>query len=203
MNSSTTTPSAPKATSDRWQLPKFALLVAAGAIFGTYLRAALSGAFPHDADAWPWATFFINMAGSFVLGVLLESLVLTGSDTGWRKAVRLGCGTGMLGGFTTYSTFVLEIEKMAGAGALALAFAYATVSLVLGIAAALFGMAVAGVLFGRRSSGGDGSGGGGSRGGGSVGRGSRGGGLLGTQPGNGAAGSLPMNGQVKEKEAGK
>lgn len=61
----------------------------------------------------------INMVGSFILGVLLESHA---HITGWRKAVRLGCGTGMLGGFTTYSTFVLEIEKMAGAGALALAF---------------------------------------------------------------------------------
>ena len=197
MNSSTTTPSAP-VRGDRWQLPKFALLVAAGAIFGTGLRAALSGAFPHDVNAWPWATFFINMSGSFILGVLLESLVLTGSDTGWRKAVRLGCGTGILGGFTTYSTFVLEIEKMAGADALALAFAYAAMSLVLGIAVAMLGMAVAGVLFRRRSSGGDGSIGRGSRGGGSVGHGSRGSGLLGTQPGNGAAGSLPTSEQTKE-----
>ena len=197
MNSSTTTPSAP-VRGDRWQLPKFALLVAVGAICGTYLRAALSGAFPHDVDAWPWVTFFINMVGSFVLGMLLESLVLTGSDTGWRKAVRLGCGTGMLGGFTTYSTFVLEIEKMAGAGALALAFAYAAMSLVLGIAAAMLGMAVAGVLFGRRSSGGDGSGGGGSRNGGSIRHGSGGGPQLRTQQGSTAAGRLPTNDQTKE-----
>lgn len=193
MNSSTTTPSAPKAASDRWQLPKFALLVAAGAICGTYLRAALSGAFPHDIDAWPWATFFINMSGSFILGVLLESLVLTGSDTGWRKTVRLGCGTGILGGFTTYSTFVLEIEKMASAGALSLAFAYAAVSLVLGIAAAMLGMAMAGVLFGRRRSGG----------GGSIGRGPRSSPQPPIQPGNSAAGSLPTSARAKEKETGR
>ncbi|MFN8047125.1 MAG: CrcB family protein [Ancrocorticia sp.] len=187
MNSSTTTPSASKAASDRWQLPKFALLVALGATFGTFLRAALSGAFPHNADAWPWATFLINMVGSFVLGLLLESLVLTGTDSGWRRTVRLMCGTGIMGGFTTYSTFVLEIEKMAGAGDLALGFAYAAVSLVLGIAAAMLGMAVAGVLFGQRSLQGRGSGGG-----------SRGGGLRRTQPGNSTAGSRATSNQTKE-----
>lgn len=81
--------------------------------------------------------------------MLLESLVLTGTDSGWRRTVRLMCGTGILGGYTTYSTFILEIEKTTNAGATALSFGYAAVSLVLGISAAMLGMVLAGVLFKR------------------------------------------------------
>ncbi len=81
--------------------------------------------------------------------MLLESLVLTGIDSGWRRTVRLMCGTGIMGGYTTYSTFILEIEKTTSAGAAALGFGYAVVSLVLGIAAAMLGMMLAGMLFKR------------------------------------------------------
>lgn len=135
--------------SPRWTLTRFSLLVALGAAFGTFLRASLSLAYPHPEQGWPWATFFINLAGSFILGWLLESLVLSGTDTGWRRTVRLMCGTGVLGGFTTYSTYVLEVEKLARAGVPWLGVAYALVSLLLGVGAAGAGIAAATALVGR------------------------------------------------------
>lgn len=118
-------------------------LVFVGGCAGTAVRWALEEAFARPAG-WPWVTFAINVAGSFALGLLLELLVRGGPDEGRRRAVRLGCGTGVLGGFTTYSTFVLEVERLASAGDLANAVAYPLVSVVLGVAAAAAGMALAG-----------------------------------------------------------
>ena len=117
-------------------------LVLVGGTLGTALRAWLEGAFA-PPTGWPWATFGINLVGSFVLGLLLERLVRGGPDDGWRRSVRLGCGTGILGGFTTYSTFVLEVERLASDGETAVAVAYPLVSVVLGVALAVAGMTVA------------------------------------------------------------
>lgn len=91
-------------------------------------------------------TFWINVVGSVVLGALLEALSRAGDNSGWRRAVRLGVGTGVVGGFTTYSTFVLEIDQLARAGALPLAAAYALISVIVGLAAAAAGMAAVSAL---------------------------------------------------------
>lgn len=124
----------------------FAALVACGSTVGTLMRAVLELAFPHGAGEWPWATFWINLAGSLILGALLEALALAGPDSGWRRVVRLGAGTGILGGFTTYSTYVLEIDVLARSGHAALGAAYALVSVVLGVAAAGLGVWAVGAV---------------------------------------------------------
>lgn len=121
-----------------------ALLVTVGSAFGTLLRSSISGWFPHGPGEWPWATFAINIVGSFVLGLLLETLARRGPDAGRRRMVRLGVGTGVLGGFTTYSTFVVEIGRLGQSGHLLVGASYALVSIVLGLAAAGLGVAVAG-----------------------------------------------------------
>ena len=87
-------------------------LVLVGGGLGTSARAALEHALAAPTG-WPWVTFTINVVGSFALGLLLGALAGRGADEGWRRAVRLGCGTGALGGFTTYSTFVLEVHRLA------------------------------------------------------------------------------------------
>lgn len=125
-----------------------ALLVAAGGAVGTALRAALESLSPTQPGHWPPMTFAINLVGSFVLGALLELLIRSGPDEGWRRRVRLGCGTGVLGGFTTYSTFIVEVDRLLSGGAAATGVAYALVSVVAGIGCAVLGMAA-----GRRLSG--------------------------------------------------
>lgn len=126
-----------------------AALVALGSACGTFIRATVEGAFPAPPGAWPWATFWINMIGSFVLGALLETLGRAGEDTGWRRLVRLGVGTGVIGGFTTYSTYVVETDKIVIVGNLPTAASYALVSVVMGVAAADVGMAAVSEAFRR------------------------------------------------------
>ncbi len=88
--------------------PVLLITIGVGGALGTLTRASLSGAFPHPPGAWPWATFTINIVGALVLSFLLEALGRRGPDVGVRRLVRLGGGTGFLGGFTTYSTFAVE-----------------------------------------------------------------------------------------------
>lgn len=95
---------------------------------GTLIRAALSAVFPHEVGTWPWATFTINLVGAFVLSFLLEALGRRGPDTGVRRLIRLGAGTGVLGGFTTYSTFAVEsVQTLAVAPVIGLGYMTATV----------------------------------------------------------------------------
>ena len=121
---------------------QYAWLVFCGATLGTCFRAALSFAHPTQPDSWPWATFVINLVVAFILGVLLETLAISGPDDGWRRTVRIAVGTGALGGFTTYSTFILEITQRMDFPVLATT--YALVSLVLGVLAAGMGIVLAG-----------------------------------------------------------
>ena len=141
----------PTASTPRPPLWRLAGLVACGAVLGTLARAALGIAFPHGPGEWPWATFAINIVGSFVLAVLLESLAHAGPDTGRRRAVRLGVGTGVIGGFTTYSTYVVEIDRLAQSGHAWLGIAYALLSVVVGLAAAGVGLGVAAAAARRRT----------------------------------------------------
>lgn len=116
--------------------PASLLLIAGGGMLGTLIRYGLATAHSVQAGVWPWVTFWINIVGSAVLGALLEGLAATGPDDGWRRRVRLAVGTGLLGGFTTYSTFSVEIVTLARAGEPVVATAYALVSVGAGIAAA-------------------------------------------------------------------
>ena len=78
-------------------------LVFLGGCLGTLIRSVIAHAWPSRADGVPWGTLAINLVGAFVLATLLELLVHAGPDRGVRRAVRLCIGTGLLGGFTTYS----------------------------------------------------------------------------------------------------
>ena len=117
-------------------------LVFVGGVCGTWVRAELSNRFPVAADAWPWTTFWINVSGALVLGVLLGLLARLGDDSGWRRRVRLGLGTGVLGGYTTYSTFAVEVVEQQRDSLLLLSTGYALASLVCGVLAAAIGLRV-------------------------------------------------------------
>lgn len=114
-------------------------MVFLGGTLGTAARAALEGSAPASGQGMPWMTLVINVVGSFALGLVLEVLVRTGTDSGWRRSVRLGLGTGVLGGFTTYSTFALEAVERLTFETHLIGLAYAAVSVALGVAAAAVG----------------------------------------------------------------
>ncbi|MFO0935298.1 MAG: CrcB family protein [Gemmataceae bacterium] len=85
------------------------------------------------SDTFPWHTFIINLTGSFLLGTLAVAL----KD---RPHLLIILGVGFCGGFTTFSSFSLEIAKMIGEQRFAAAGLYALGSLALGILGAVLGM---------------------------------------------------------------
>ena len=115
-------------------------LIVAGGALGTSVRAWLEAAYAPSAGSWPWVTFWINVGGSLALGALLEGVAASGPDVGWRRGLRLGLGTGVLGGFTTYSTFSVETVELLRAGLWLVGLGYAVASVVAGIVAAVAGV---------------------------------------------------------------
>lgn len=100
----------------------------------------MEGAWPAGPGAFPWTTFWINVCGSLLLGLLLEAIAESGRDAGWRRGLRLGVGTGVIGGFTTYSTFSVETVLLLRSGHWLLATGYALASVVTGVVAAMLGV---------------------------------------------------------------
>jgi fluoride exporter len=90
---------------------------------------------------FPWATFTINLSGCFLIGVIGESLVDRHHLPAW---LRVGLVVGVIGGYTTFSTFEQETLTLVEARDLAVALAYVLGSVAAGIVAVY-----AGVLLGR------------------------------------------------------
>lgn len=130
--------------------PGALLLVFAGGTLGTAAREALSLAFP-PIDGVPYAIFAINIVGALLLGVLLESLVRRGPDRGRRQRLRLLFGTGVMGGFTTYSALATDAAHLIGTGAVGAGLAYGVATVLVGAVATGSGIALAAALH-RRSS---------------------------------------------------
>lgn len=122
--------------------PGALLLVFAGGTLGTAAREALSLAFP-PLDGIPYAIFGINITGALLLGVLLESLVRRGPDRGGRQRLRLLLGTGVMGGFTTYSALALDSARLIGSGSIGAGTAYGIGTVIVGAAATWAGIALA------------------------------------------------------------
>ncbi len=114
--------------------------VALGGAVGSALRYAAALALP-TPGGWPLGTLAVNVVGAFLLGLLLEAVARRGPETRRLQRLRLTLGTGVLGGFTTYSSFALEVDQLLRDGAAALAVGYLGASLVLGTLAALAGVA--------------------------------------------------------------
>ncbi|MEU8261870.1 CrcB family protein [Micromonospora sp. NPDC048999] len=119
--------------------------IAAGGVLGALARAGLQAAFPHPPTGFPWATFGINVVGSLLIGALMA--VLTVRPAG--PLVRPFLGVGVLGGFTTFSTYVVDTQRAAAAGAPGTALAYLAATLVGALLAVWAGDAVAGRLLSR------------------------------------------------------
>lgn len=121
-------------------------LVALGGAIGASLRHGAGIAAVRLAPgSWPWATFFVNVTGSLAMGVVIGWLALKGSEGG--QTVRLFLATGVLGGFTTFSAFSLEVAEMMREGAMGRAASYAGASLFIGVTALFIGLWLARRMF--------------------------------------------------------
>ncbi|WP_236755939.1 fluoride efflux transporter FluC [Actinomyces radicidentis] len=138
-------PGAPTATPTPRPMPRWAELVTVGVggALGTLTRAAASHAWPAPAGGLPVTTLAVNLIGALLLGLLLGHLALAGPDAGARKVARLGIGTGFMGGLTTYSTFMVESERLLTGGHAALGLAYLLGSILAGLLAASAGLTIA------------------------------------------------------------
>ncbi|GAC1306254.1 MAG: fluoride efflux transporter CrcB [Vulcanimicrobiaceae bacterium] len=118
------------------------LVVGVGAALGGIARFVLGSIVVTRAGAGaaPLATLFINVSGSFLIGLALGGL---GSRPDVSPLWRLFIATGILGGYTTFSTFSFEVLSLASGGAPLAAAAYALASVGCGIAAAFAGLALA------------------------------------------------------------
>ncbi|HET9059921.1 MAG TPA: CrcB family protein [Acidimicrobiales bacterium] len=125
--------------------PAALVSVLCGGALGAASRYAISQAWPTPTGGFPIATMSINLSGSFVLGLLLEALVRSGGDRGWRRSVRLFAGTGFCGAFTTYSTLAVETVQLGRHGAWGTGALYLAVSVTGGIVAAAAGIAAGAV----------------------------------------------------------
>jgi CrcB protein len=118
-----------------------ALYVGVGGFAGSVLRYLLSLIPVSEKAAFPVVTLAINVIGSFAIGILSA---LAARHEGISPEVMLLLRVGVCGGFTTFSTFALEITTLAGAGRGWMAALYVLASLAMGGLAVLAGKAVAG-----------------------------------------------------------
>lgn len=118
-------------------LSNIAWVVTGGAV-GTGLR-YLIGVHAPTWEGVPVATVVINVVGAFVLGALLVTLTQRSPASVWARRVRLGCGTGVLGGFTTYSALATDTVLLAASHP-GRAAAYALTTVTAGGVASLLGI---------------------------------------------------------------
>ena len=125
-------------------LPAFSatMHVALGGALGTVLRhqmgRGMTHAFgPQAMTTFPWATLAVNVIGSVAMGVLAGWLARHGEDgERWRLLV----GVGLLGGFTTFSAFSLELMLLIERGQALTALTYAMISVLAGLAGLYLGL---------------------------------------------------------------
>ena len=114
-----------------------AAVVAAGGAVGALARAGLAELWPHRPDEWPWSTVVTNATGAALLGVLL--VVLAHRFPRDRYARPL-LGTGLLGGYTTFSTLSVEAVELVRLERPALAVGYLAASIAAILVGCLLGL---------------------------------------------------------------
>lgn len=130
-------PPRPASRSRRWDI---VLVIAAGGAVGGTMRNGLNLLVEHPDDGFPWSTFIENVVGCLLLAALMVYLV----DV-WRPSryIRPFLGVGVLGGFTTFSTYTSEARVLMLEGEMLLAFLYVAGTVVFGLLATWTGLRLA------------------------------------------------------------
>ncbi len=118
--------------------PALLLAVAIGGAAGSLLRYVAMSAVGHWLGAgFPWGTLLVNVAGSFVMGVLVEGWALAWSA---GPELRAFLTVGVLGGFTTFSTFSLDVVYLIERQQALAAAAYAAASVAMSVGSLFLGL---------------------------------------------------------------
>jgi fluoride exporter len=122
-------------------------VIAVGGALGSLARGGVGQLLPWSGEAFPWATFVVNLSGGLALGVLMVFLLDVWPP---HRFLRPFLGVGLLGGYTTFSTYMLETRELLDRGQPATAVGYLVGSLVAGLAAVWLGIAATRLLLQRR-----------------------------------------------------
>ncbi len=121
----------------RWDI---LAVIAAGGALGSLARWGLALALPHPPGGFPWATFLANVSGCLLIGILMVALTDVWPPS---RYLRPFLGIGVLGGYTTFSTYMLDTRALLVTGHAAAAGGYLIGSLVAGLAAVWAGVVIA------------------------------------------------------------
>jgi CrcB protein len=108
-----------------------------GGGLGAIARYGLAEALPTPPGGFPWSTFLTNVLGCLLIGVLM---VLISEVWSAHRLIRPFLGVGVLGGFTTFSTYAVEIRGLLQPGTVVLAFGYLAGTLLAALAAVAAGV---------------------------------------------------------------
>jgi fluoride exporter len=120
--------------------------IALGGFIGALARYELELAWRTPAGHLPWTTFTINTSGAFLLGLLLTLLSVRPSHT---RYLRPFLCVGVLGAWTTMSTFAVDADLLVKGGHLALAYGYVTGTVIAGVTVTWAGVRAGRVLAAR------------------------------------------------------
>ena len=87
--------------------------IAAGGVIGSLGRYGVARALPDEPGAFPWATFIVNVSGSLAMGTLFVWVLTMHRPHPWLRPF---LGVGVLGGWTTFSTYALETRALVASG---------------------------------------------------------------------------------------
>jgi fluoride exporter len=119
--------------------PGLLAAIAAGGILGAEGRYGLSVALPHADQQFPWSTLIINVTGCLLIGVLMTVLLSMPSP---HRLIRPFLGVGVLGGYTTYSGFASDAQRLVLQHRPLVALSYVVLTLLAGAGAVWFASAL-------------------------------------------------------------
>jgi CrcB protein len=96
-------------------------VIAVGGALGATVRQLVSAALPDVSQGFPFGTFVVNLSGCLLIGLLMVSIVEVRRP---HRLIRPFLGVGVLGGYTTFSTYAVETQRLIQAGDPRVAFAY-------------------------------------------------------------------------------
>jgi len=112
-------------------------VIAAGGALGTGARYGAALLWPTAAGSFPWTTLGVNAAGCLLIGVVMVVLTEAWTAPPWARPF---LATGVLGGFTTFSTYCLDIERLVSAGRIGPALGYLAMTLTAALVAVTAGV---------------------------------------------------------------